>query len=194
MKKLILLSGLSLVFVLGACTDKDEPKETANNDEQQKAEPASSLTDDEVNMTMYNRDKEDIGTAVIKSEGNGVRISLHASDLPPGTHGFHIHEGGVCEPTDFKSAGGHFNPTNAKHGFDHPEGPHAGDLQNITVNQNGKVIASVTADMVTLKKGKENSLFKEGGTTLIIHANADDFKSQPAGDAGKRIACGVVSE
>ncbi|MFD1361395.1 superoxide dismutase family protein [Lentibacillus salinarum] len=199
MRKWILFSGLALVMVLGACTetdDNDDMEETQNNSSDPGIETAGSVSDDteEVEVTLYNGDKEAVGSAMIRPVYRGVKVTLEASDLPPGTHGFHIHENGVCEAPDFKSAGGHFNPTDAKHGFEHPEGPHAGDLANIRVDEDGNVFADAAAEMVTLDKGENHSLLKEGGTSLMIHSGADDYQSQPSGDAGERIACGVISE
>jgi superoxide dismutase, Cu-Zn family len=145
-------------------------------------------------VTLVNTKGETIGEAKLEQKPEGVSVSLDASKLPQGTHGFHIHENGSCEAPKFESAGGHFNPTNAKHGFDHPEGPHAGDLPNIEATPYGLVSTTVLNNMVTLEKGKKNSLLKVGGTSLVIHSKADDYKSQPAGDAGERIACGVIAE
>ncbi|HAM80826.1 superoxide dismutase family protein [Ornithinibacillus bavariensis] len=145
-------------------------------------------------VTMINTKGETIGEARLEQTPNGVSISLDASKLPQGTHGFHIHENGSCELPKFESAGGHFNPTNAKHGFNNPDGPHAGDLPNIEVKPYGLVSTNVIAEMVTLEKGKTNSLLKEGGTSLVIHSQADDYTSQPAGNSGERIACGVIAE
>src|SRR5699024_6073630 len=124
----------------------------------------------------------------------GVHIALDAHHLKPGVHGYHIHEHGLCEPPTFESAGGHFNPTNKQHGFDHPEGPHAGDMENIEVKEDGTVKVTVVNKDVTLKKNEANSLFQKEGTSLMIHAKPDDYVSQPAGDAGDRIVCGVISQ
>lgn len=147
-----------------------------------------------ISVTIINTDGEAIGNAELEQKSDGISIRLEASNLPPGKHGFHIHEYGVCEAPAFESAGGHFNPTDAKHGFDNPEGPHAGDLPNIEVTPEGTVSTTVLADMVTLEKGKENSLLKEGGTSLVIHSDPDDYKTDPAGNSGERIACGVISD
>lgn len=141
---------------------------------------------------LINTEGKQIGTAKLKQMNDGVQITIDAKNLPAGMHGFHIHEKGICEPPKFETAGAHFNPTNAKHGFDNPKGPHAGDLLNLEVEQDGTVHANVLAKMVTLEKGKKNSLFKADGTSLIIHSDADDYVSQPAGNAGERIACGVI--
>lgn len=142
---------------------------------------------------LINSKGEKIGTATFTQEAEGVKISLEVSHLPPGTHGFHIHAVGKCEPPDFKSAGAHFNPTGKKHGLQNPEGPHAGDLPNLTVGPDGTAKVEVVAKQVTLGEGK-NSLLQPDGTALVIHANPDDEKTDPAGNAGDRIACGVISK
>src|SRR5699024_2249947 len=103
------------------------------------------------------------------------------------------HEKGSCEAPTFESAGGHFNPDDKKHGFDHPDGPHAGDIEKLEVMEDGTVDATFLNDRVTLEKDQANSLFYEEATALVIHAEPDDYYSQPAGDSGNRIACGVIS-
>ena len=134
-----------------------------------------------------------IGTAAFRASDNGVRIDVNFSGLPPGTHGIHIHNVGKCEGPAFTSAGPHLNPSSKKHGKDNPEGPHAGDLLNLQVNADGVGKASFLDQNVTLGEG-QNSLFHEGGTSLVIHANADDYKTDPAGDSGARITCGVIEK
>ncbi|AAC07105.1 superoxide dismutase family protein [Aquifex aeolicus] len=142
---------------------------------------------------IVNQKGEKIGKAELIQTNSGVLIKLEASNLPPNAElAFHIHELGKCDPPDFKSAKGHFNPFKKKHGLLNPEGPHAGDMPNIHTDDKGNVRVQVLNPFVTLKKGKKNSLFKEGGTALVIHGGPDDYKSDPAGNAGKRIACGVV--
>jgi superoxide dismutase, Cu-Zn family len=123
--------------------------------------------------------------------GAGVRITGDVMNLAPGEHGFHIHMTGKCEAPGFQSAGGHFNPEGHKHSVA-SQGGHAGDLGNLKVGENGKAKINIVASSVTLGEGA-NSLFKEGGTALVIHEKADDLKTDPAGDAGARIACGVIS-
>jgi Cu-Zn family superoxide dismutase len=141
---------------------------------------------------LINSAGEHIGTATFAEKANGVKLSLEASHLPPGEHGFHIHTVGKCDPPDFKSAGGHFNPQGKQHGLENPLGHHAGDLQNLTVDTQGNAKVKRLLTGVTLGEG-ENSLFHEGGTALVIHAGPDDMKSDPAGNAGPRIACGVIT-
>lgn len=132
-----------------------------------------------------------IGTATLMERKKGVEIVLKVSGLSPGRHGFHLHENGVCEPPDFKSAGGHFNPFGKHHGAKNPAGKHAGDLPNLEAKGDGTVTVTVVAEGTTLGKGP-GSLLKEGGTSIVIHAAADDELSDPAGNSGARIACGVV--
>lgn len=139
-----------------------------------------------VTVDLINADGDVIGTAELTEEDKGVTVRVNAEGLEEGEHGIHFHEFGKCDGPDFTTAGEHFNPTTAEHGS------HAGDLPNLTVDQDGKAEAEFTAENVTLQSGEENSLFKEGGTALVIHENPDDGTSQPSGDSGNRIACGVV--
>lgn len=133
-----------------------------------------------------------VGTATLRALPEGVLIHVDLKGLPPGPHGFHIHEAGKCEPAQkFKSAGGHFNPTHKAHGVLSGEGPHAGDLPNLYVPGDGHLQADLIDDAVTLSPGP-SSLLKTGGTAFVVHAKPDDYKSQPAGDAGDRLACGVI--
>ncbi len=136
-----------------------------------------------------------VGTATIVTKGQGVEVKLNLKDLPPGEHAVHFHQKPMCDPPDFKSAGGHFNPTGKQHGFDNPKGHHAGDMENFTVKADGKAKATVGDDDVVLGNGSEaNSLFANGGTSIMIHAKADDMKTDPAGNAGDRIACGAITQ
>lgn len=134
-----------------------------------------------------------VGTARIIAASDGVSIFVNVKKLPPGTHGIHIHTVGKCEGPAFTTAGGHLNPDMKKHGKDNPDGPHAGDLLNLEVGADGAGKATLHAMGVTLGDGP-NSLFQDGGTAIVIHASADDYKTDPAGNSGARIACGVIEK
>lgn len=165
-----------------------------DTDLEQQAVEVNALAEKTV-VTLVNSEGMQIATATLSEQtAGGVKIILEADSLPPGEHGFHIHDQGACIAPDFKSAGGHYNPTNSHHGFDNSKGPHAGDLKNITVAADGTAYAELEAPMVTLNPDGENTLFTDEGTTLVIHSDPDDYVSQPAGNAGARIACGVIGE
>jgi Cu-Zn family superoxide dismutase len=138
-------------------------------------------------------DGKDVGTATFTETKGGVEVQVQVANLPPGKHGIHVHAAGKCDAPDFKTAGGHFNPTGKKHGLMNPEGAHAGDMPNLTVGEDGKAKAKIIAKGASLAGG-EGSLFGPEGTALVIHADADDEKTDPAGNSGARIACGVIEK
>jgi Cu-Zn family superoxide dismutase len=140
---------------------------------------------------MKNAQGESIGRAELKDTPNGVLITLRLDRAPEGEHAFHIHEVGRCEAPAFESAGGHFNPTGAGHGFLDPKGPHAGDLPNVHVGSDGRLHVELFADEIGLATG-ERTLFDDNGSAVVLHAKPDDYQTNPAGDAGDRLACGVV--
>jgi Cu-Zn family superoxide dismutase len=132
-----------------------------------------------------------LGTATLAEADGGVRVRVSVKGVSPGLHGLHLHAVGKCEGPDFKSAGPHLNPAGREHGLDNPKGSHAGDMPNLEVGADGTGSGEFLARGATLEGGP-GSLFPEGGTSVVLHAAPDDMRSDPAGNAGARIACGVV--
>jgi Cu-Zn family superoxide dismutase len=149
-----------------------------------------ALPADKATTVLKDAKGNEVGNAELTATPSGVLISLDLMAVPVGEHAFHIHAVGKCEPPDFKSAGPHFSPDETKHGLMNAEGPHAGDMPNLHVPGNGKLQVEVLSPMVTLNE--KATLLDQDGSALVIHAGADDYVSDPAGNAGDRIACGVV--
>ena len=132
---------------------------------------------------------KEVGQVMLLAVPSGVLIDANLSAVPPGDHGFHIHEVGKCEPPDFESAGGHFNPEEDRHGLVTDAGPHAGDLPNIHVPETGKLRIEMLHQLVSLQ-----GLFDDDGSAIVIHEGPDDYMTDPSGNAGARIACGIIVE
>ena len=147
-----------------------------------------------VTVELKNGQGESVGTATLTAmnKRGGVRIKLNVKNLTPGQHGIHFHQMAKCEGPNFESAGAHFNPDSKMHGLKNPKGPHAGDMLNFVVNKDGT--SKVTLSDVRVNLGTDaRSLYSNGGTSLVIHEKADDLKTDPSGNSGARIGCGVIS-
>lgn len=165
---------------------------------------------------LKDRDGHDVGRVTFEQVANGVLIKAELHDLPPGVHGFHVHAVGRCEPP-FATAGGHFNPADRKHGFANADGPHAGDLPNLHVGPDGKVAVEFFVARIELNEGPSNAeaggraqravgavqgfldqgpydVFDQDGSSVVVHAGTDDYTTDPAGNSGDRIACGVLAK
>lgn len=195
MKKVYLSIVICLFIPLFACQSK--PKMNMEKTEQPSIEVDKDTVEEneeQIEVDLVDREGISIGIATLFENKEGVHIHVEAHHLPVGPHGFHIHENGVCETPSFESAGSHFNPDGKNHGFDHLAGPHSGDLKNLEVKRDGTADQQFLNKFVTIEEGKKHSLLSKSGTSFIIHANPDDYISQPAGNAGERIACGVISK
>lgn len=185
LKYCILVIGAFSISMVTACGGTKQATTTAETAAREQRQTAHA--------DLKNAKGESVGSATFTETLEGVKIEVHLSGLPPGKHGIHIHDVGQCDGPDFKTAGGHFNPARKQHGSMNPMGKHAGDLGNITVGSDGHGILTETSDDITLGTG-DNSLFHPGGTSLMIHADPDDMKTDPSGNAGARIACGVITK
>jgi Cu-Zn family superoxide dismutase len=142
--------------------------------------------------TVRNASGTTLGVLLLEPTSSGVHITGTLTGLSTGVHGIHLHGVGKCDPSDFSTAGAHFNPAAKHHGLENPAGPHAGDLQNITVNPNGEAVVDLTTARVALSATAPNGVFDADGTAVVIHVGPDDQRTDPAGNSGARIACGVV--
>jgi Cu-Zn family superoxide dismutase len=145
-----------------------------------------------VSAKLKNAKGADVGQAELRQTPKGILLRVQLKSLPPGTHAMHVHETGRCDAPDFKSAGAHFAPGGSEHGFLDARGPHAGDLPNVHIGTTGESTFELFVPQLTLGTGA-HSLLDGDGSALVIHADADDYHADPGGDAGNRIACGVIA-
>ena len=140
---------------------------------------------------LVDADGRRVGEARLREATGGVLLELTLTNATPGIHGLHIHDVGRCDAPTFQSAGGHFNPTKRQHGFLNAGGPHAGDLPNIDVPTSKALVVEYFVPNVTLEKGN-TSLLDGNGSAIVIHSGKDDYKTDPSGDSGDRLACGQL--
>ena len=181
-RRLGLLMILSIILILTGCGQKKNQQ------------PVSGEKIEKVSGPILNAEGNKIGEVGFVETADGVTIDILAEGLTPGKKGIHIHETGECMAPDFKSAGNHLNPHSKEHGFENPKGYHLGDLPNIEVDPDGTVNVSLTLNEITLQPGAENTILDKDGSSIVIHENEDDYKTDPAGDSGARIACAVIQK
>lgn len=152
------------------------------------------MSPDVARATFIDADGNSIGTATLQETPSGLLIQAKVTNLPPGVHGFHVHETGQCDAEGgFQSAGGHFAPESNDHGFMVENGPHAGDMANQTAGEDGTMVVEVFNENLRLTEG-DAAVLDDDGSAIVIHSTADDYRSQPSGNAGDRIACAVIEQ
>lgn len=186
MKTFVAISSLAIMAGLSACTTSSDGAAPAS------ASSAASDAMPSASATLLGGDGAAHGTAKIVQTSDGLQVSVAATGLTPGVHAAHVHTTGTCTAPDFASAGGHWNPMSKQHGMENPMGSHMGDMPNMTVGADGTGTLTYTIKGATLADGAA-PLLDADGAAVVVHADPDDYKSDPAGKAGGRIACGVLS-
>lgn len=185
--KNLMVAATLVLLILAGCAAKEEPAPAPAPEPVEVAttpiEPLMAIAD-----LTGRADSPLSGTVSFTQVGDVVQVVAHIEGATPGSHGFHIHEIGDCSAEDFTSAGGHFNPTGAPHGGPNDAERHAGDLGNIEIGEDGVGELELTSDMITVAPGESSVV----GRGVILHADPDDLESQPTGNAGARVACGVI--
>lgn len=184
----ILLSAAALS--LTACNRAQAPENFADNsgiDHGDANAAAGTAAAEAVPLRMA--DGKQVGTVAMRGDPHGVTLTVNATAIPAGTYGMHVHEFGKCEGPKFESAGAHWNPAGKQHGKDNPAGAHMGDLDNLVVGANGRGGATISLTGTSLNAG---TLLDADGAAVVVHAKPDDYKTDPSGNSGDRIACAVL--
>ncbi|MGV2497707.1 superoxide dismutase family protein [Pelagerythrobacter aerophilus] len=192
MIRLSLPIALTAVATLAACSPASDTAEESTSTETPSTDAATEAPSNETvgSASLALADGTPAGTVELLGNGGNLTLKVAATGLPEGTHGFHLHTTGDCTPPDFTSAGGHLNPAGNEHGRENPAGSHLGDLPNLVVAADGT--ASTTTDLGSEEQSVIDSLFDADGTAVVVHADADDYRTDPTGNAGARLACGVL--
>ena len=157
--------------------------------------PATSAAPKQIKVKILTSTGQDAGFAIFKTVKKGVQVKIDVNNLPFGPHGVHIHQNAVCDAPDFKGPGGHFNPDGKQHGYMNAMGHHNGDFpSSISVGEDHTGEATFVVNSISLDPAAPNSLFLHGGTSIVLHEKVDDQKTDPSGDSGNRIACGVIKQ
>lgn len=189
MIRLSLPLALTTMAALAGCSPaQDEATPAEGTTENAPAEPSTPETLGSAALALA--DGTSAGTVELVSNDGALSFEVAVTGIPEGTHGFHLHTTGQCEAPGFTSAGGHLNPAEREHGRENPAGSHLGDLPNLVVNADGT--ASTTVALDAESGNAIDSLFDADGTAVMIHADPDDYRTDPTGNAGSRIACGVL--
>ena len=190
--RLCFAAAISAAALLSACQQREEPaaNETVEANAPAMANEAAPAAAQSAQLV--DADGKAIGQVAISEDANGVSLKVTAAGLPAGTHGVHLHEKGMCEGPKFESAGAHWNPATKQHGRDNPMGAHLGDLANMEAADGAEASSTYLVAGVTVG-GATNALADADGTSLVVHAKADDYKTDPSGNSGDRIACAVLA-
>jgi Cu-Zn family superoxide dismutase len=191
--RIYLIAAVSAVALISACQKPAEPAAndmaTANDmGAMNQAAPAATAQ----SAQLMDAGGKAIGTVEMSEDASGLTLKVTAAGLPAGTHGVHLHEKGMCEGPKFESAGAHWNPMTKQHGRDNPMGAHLGDLANMDATDGAEATSTYQVAGVTMG-GTGNALADADGTSLVVHAKADDYKTDPSGNSGDRIACAVLA-
>ena len=190
--RLVAIATLSLVLA-GCGTEQPPTEQPAVNEQTAGTLPAGDISgsaEETRTAALRTADGDARGQATVAQVGDGISVRVEAMNMAPGIYAAHIHTTGRCDPPAFESAGGHWNPTSQQHGRENPQGPHKGDLPNLTIGQDGRGVVEFTIAGASVTGGAA-AMLDADGAAMMIHEKADDYRTDPSGDAGARIACGT---